>query len=296
MENIQHGYIHVNGIRMHYVTDGSGPLLLLLHGFPEFWYSWRHQIPALSPHFTVVAPDLRGYNETDKPAWGYEVDVLVADVVQLIQALGYRRAIVAGHDWGGALAWYLAMVYPQRVERLITMNTPHPALFAKALRSNPGQILRSLYVPFFQLPWLPETLLRANDYALIERALRDQAIRKETFSDDDIQAFKDAISKPGALTAALNWYRGLRHSRDWLLDAPMHVNAPTLLIWGQADRALSTELTYGTEQYVPDLHIRYIPNGSHWVQQEQPEMVNRYMREFLSDIISQQRTEVTLNT
>lgn len=284
-EQLHHHYIYVNGIRMHYVTAGTGPLLLLLHGFPEFWYSWRHQIPVLSQHFTVVAPDLRGYNETDKPTWGYEVDVLVQDVLQLIRGLGHERAIVAGHDWGGTLAWHLAIAYPQRVSRLIALNIPHPGLFAKALRSNMMQVLRSTYVSFFQLPWLPEALFRANDYALIERIFRDDAVRKDAFSDEDIQAFKDAIAKPGALSAALNWYRRLRRSAGWLLDTPMRVEVPTLLIWGQQDRALGVELTYGTERYVEDLHICYVTRCSHWVQQEQPDLVNRYMLDFLADLI-----------
>lgn len=290
MEQLQHSYIYVNGIRMHYVTAGQGPLLLLLHGFPECWYSWRHQIPALSPHFTVVAPDLRGYNETDKPNWGYEVDVLVTDVVELIHALGYERAVVVGHDWGGMLAWLAAMIYPQRVERLVTMNIPHPALFTRALRDNPRQMFRSLYFAFFQVPWLPELLLRANDYALITWMFRGTAIRKEAFSDEDIGAFKNAISRPGALTAALNWYRALGRGRggDLLQQIDPMVRVPTLLIWGQEDIALGTELTYGTEQYVPDLQIHYIPKCSHWVQQEQPELVNRFMLDFLAPMIMQE--------
>lgn len=286
MQTLEHVYVPINGIRMHYVTSGSGPLVLLLHGFPEFWYSWRYQIPALSHSFQVVAPDLRGYNETDKPTWGYELDVLVADVVELIQTLGHRQAIVVGHDWGGALAWTLAGKYPQRVERLVTMNMPHPTLFVRAMRSNPMQMMRSLYILFFQLPWLPEALLRANDYALIERLFRATAIRKDFIGDEDMQAYKDAISKPGALTAALNWYRALAQGSDWFNDTPLYIEVPTLLIWGQEDRALGTELTYGTEQFVADLHIRYIAKCSHWVQQEQPDLVNRYLQEFLSDLVT----------
>ncbi len=285
MKQIHHRYIQINGIRMHYVTAGSGPLLLLLHGFPEFWYSWRHQIDALSPYFTVVAPDLRGYNDTDKPSWGYSIDVLVADVLELIRALGYERAVVAGHDWGGMLAWMLAIDYPHRVERLIAMNIPHPALSLQALSRNPRQILRSAYVALFQIPWLPEKLISFNDYALLEWAMCSMVFRQNTFSDDDIHAYKDAISKPGALTAALNWYRELVRggSIGRLNNRPLQVAVPTLLIWATGDAALGVELTYGTEHYVPDLRIRYIPNCSHWVQQEQPELVNDALREFLSD-------------
>lgn len=282
-EAIGHGYITVNGIRMHYVHAGSGPPLFLLHGFPEFWYSWRHQISVLSRHFSVIAPDLRGYNETEKPNWGYEVDVLARDVVELMEALGYRRALVAGHDWGGIVAWSLGIVYPQRVERLITLNAPHPQLLRHALRRNRRQLRRSWYVLAFQVPWLPEQIIRANDYALIEWMFRGMALRQHTFSDDDIDAYKDAASKPGALTAMINWYRnvGRNRSAGFFKGTGMQVHVPTMMIWGENDSALGRELTFGTESFVPDLQIRYIPNCSHWVQQEAPDEVNQAMLEFL---------------
>jgi pimeloyl-ACP methyl ester carboxylesterase len=282
-DSIQHGYITVNGIRMHYAAAGSGPPLLLLHGFPEFWYSWRHQFAALSPHFTVIAPDLRGYNETDKPAWGYEIDVLTRDIVEFLEALGYQRAMVAGHDWGGMLAWVLAIVYPHRVERLITLNAPHPTLIQQALLRNRRQQRRSWYVGFFQLPYLPELLFSANDYAAIEYSLRGMALRPRTFSDEDIEAYKDAVSKPGALTTMINYYRRLsgRSLAALCRGTDMQVNVPTLQIWGEEDSFLGRELTFGTERYAPDLQIRYIPNCSHWVQQEAPAEVNQAMLDFL---------------
>lgn len=285
MEELEHHYTFVNGIRMHYVKAGRGStLLLLLHGFPEFWYSWRHQLAAFSSRFTIVAPDLRGYNETDKPDWGYETDVLTADVLELMRSLGYERAIVVGHDWGGVLGWMLAITYPHRVERLIALNIPHPARFIEGIQRNPRQWLRSLYVAFFQLPWLPEKVISANDYASMVWGFRGMARRKETFSDEAIQAYKDAIRKPGALTAALNWYRALRHvNPNDYSGSHMRVTVPTLMIWGEKDTALDIKLTYGTEAHVPDLRIRYIPDCSHWVQEEQPELVNQYMDEFLSD-------------
>src|SRR5262245_50501947 len=177
-----HRYIRVNGIRMHYVQAGIGTrLLVLLHGFPEFWWSWRYQISVLSRHFTVVAPDLRGYGETDKPSWGYELDVLVNDVVSLIRELGYTRAIVAGHDLGGNIAWSLAIAYPHRVERLIALNCPHPTVMARALGRNWRQMLRSWYFLFFQLPKIPEALIRADKYQFVERALRGMAVDKSRF-------------------------------------------------------------------------------------------------------------------
>ncbi|MCU0492660.1 MAG: alpha/beta hydrolase [Chloroflexaceae bacterium] len=285
---MQHSYISVNGIRMHYVSAGSGPLLLLLHGFPEFWYSWRHQIAAFSPHFTVVAPDLRGYNETDKPTWGYEIDVLVQDVVELIEKLGFQQAYLSGHDWGGMVAWVTAMTFPHRVARLMALNIPHPACFARELRTNPRQRAQSWYAGMFQLPFLPEAVLSANDYAAIELAIRGTAVHKERFTDEDIAAYKDAISKPGALTAALNWYRavGRTGGRGLFRDVNFHVPMPTLHIWGEKDTALAVETTNGTEQYVPNYTLHRIPDASHWVQQDRPDLVNDYMRAFLADVIA----------
>lgn len=280
MENLKHEYIRVNGIRLHYVTAGQGPLLLMLHGFPEFWYSWRHQIPLLSPYFTVVAPDLRGYNLSDKPNWGYETDVLVRDVAELITALGHNDAVVLGHDWGGMLAWLLAIDHPARVRQLVAMNIPHPALFLQAVRSNPRQLLRSWYIAFFQLPGLPEALIRANDFAAVEWMLRGTAANKAAFSDEDIARYKEALRQPGALSAAIAYYRHLLSPTNTARSSGL-VAAPTLLIWGEQDVALGKELTYGTERLVPNLQTRYIAEAGHWVQQEAPEAVNEALLAFL---------------
>lgn len=280
---VEHHHITINGINMHYVTAGSGPLCLLLHGFPEFWYSWRHQIPALARHFTVVAPDQRGYNETDKPKWGYEIDVLVSDVVELIRALGHERAVLVGHDWGGVIAWATAIAFPQRIERLAILNTPHPAIFGEHLRSNPRQMLRSAYMGFFALPALPELALRAGGYSGLAWAMRRGAARPEIFDDGEMARYKDAISKPGALTAALNWYRAAsrRGSRGLLVGTGLRVNVPTLLIWGDHDPFLGAELVNGTGRFVPDLTLRLVPGAGHWVQQEAAERVNQHLLEFL---------------
>lgn len=283
VSQLRHEYVEVNGIRMHYVTAGQGPLVLMLHGFPEFWYSWRKQIPALAEHFTVVAPDQRGYNETDKPAWGYEVDVLVADTVGLIEALGHERAMVVGHDWGGAVAWAAAITRPHRVERLAILNAPHPAVFARHLRTNRAQMRRSWYMGFFLLPALPELAFRADDYALVDRIFRD-GTPPGTFSDEEIAAYKDALSKPGAMTAALNWYRaaGRQGTRGLFAGTQMRCEVPTLLIWGERDIALGAEMVDDTHEFVADLSVRRLPGVSHWVQHEAPEEVNRHLLEFLT--------------
>jgi pimeloyl-ACP methyl ester carboxylesterase len=279
--NWKHDYITTNGIKLHYVTQGEGPLMLMLHGFPEFWYSWRYQIPEFAKYFKVVAVDLRGYNDSDKPKEqsAYVMSEFIKDIQGLIQGLGYENCTLVGHDWGGAIAWCFAYAHPEMVERLIILNIPHPAKFSEGLRT-PGQLFKSSYVFLFQLPWLPEFMIQSLDYQLIENAFKGMAVNKNAFSQADIEAYKDAAAKRGALTAMLNYYRnifqGQMFNKSWGI-----LEVPTLMIWGEKDTALGKELTYGTEAYVRDLQIKYIPNCSHWVQQEQPELVNQYMQEYL---------------
>ncbi|MFE1747808.1 alpha/beta fold hydrolase [Coleofasciculus sp. H7-2] len=278
----KHEYITSNGIKLHYVTQGEGPLMLMLHGFPEFWYSWRHLIPEFAKDYKVVALDLRGYNDSDKPAdqSAYVMDEFIKDVEGVIKGLGYSSCVLVGHDWGGAIAWNFAYAYPTMVDKLIVLNLPHPAKFAENMR-NPQQLLRSSYIFFFQLPWLPEFLLQSFDYQSIETAFTGMAVDKNAFTKADLDAYKQAAAKPGVLTASLNYYRNLFQQRmlnqDWSI-----LQVPTLMIWGEKDTALGKELTYGTQAYVKDFTIKYIPDSSHWVQQEKPQLVTQYMREFLA--------------
>ena len=281
-KNWNHNYLFTNGVRLHYVSEGEGKLMLMLHGFPEFWYSWRHQITAFSNHYRVVAPDLRGYNDSDKlqSIQSYSISELTKDIAGIITNLGYEKCILVGHDWGGAIAWYFAEQHPDMVERLIVLNIPHPAKFMEGLRT-PQQLKKSWYVFFFQLPFLPELLFKWNNYKAIESAFVKMAINPSAFTDEDIQAYKKSAAKPGALTAMINYYRcfirqHLRSEKSW-----KQLDMPTLMIWGENDTALGKELTYGTDDYVNDLTIKYIPNCSHWVQQEQPELVNQYIADFL---------------
>ncbi len=283
---MQHGYLDTNGIQLHYVAKGEGSLMLFLHGFPEFWYSWRHQIGAFGSDYKAVALDLRGYNDSDKPKEksAYTLAELLKDIEGTIRALGYERCILVGHDWGGAIAWSFAYAYPDMLERLIVLNIPHPAKFAQGLRT-PQQLLRSWYIGLFQLPVLPELLLSAGNYAAIRSAFRDQAVNPNAFTEEDLDQLVTAAAKPGALTSMLNYYRNLSSSGG-LLNRQYDVLAvPTLMIWGENDTALRKELTYGTHQYVRDLTIRYIPNCSHWVQQEQPNTVNRMISSWLEQSI-----------
>src|SRR5438093_7218858 len=209
METWEHRDIITNGIRMHYVTQGSGPLVVLLHGFPEFWYSWRYQIPFLAEHgYTVVAPDLRGYNDTDKPRKGYDVPTLLRDIAGLIRGLGQDQAIIVGHDWGGGLAWQFAIHYPYMTSRLIVMNAPHLYAMLREFRTL-KQLRKSWYIFFFQIPWLPEAIARASRYAFVRRALERDPMRAGAYSARDISLYLDAIAQPGALTATTNYYRAL---------------------------------------------------------------------------------------
>lgn len=281
IETWKHDHIYTNGINLHYVTQGEGDLMLFLHGFPECWYSWRHQIPEFARDHKVVAIDLRGYNDSDKPSdpSAYKMSELVADVKGVIEGLGYQRCTLIGHDWGGAIAWNFADEYPQFLDRLIILNLPHPAKFSQGLRTL-QQLLKSWYIFFFQIPYLPEFLIQLNDYQVLETAFEGMAVKKDAFSQADIDFYKNAFAKRGALTAAINYYRNAFQSgiieKNWSI-----LEVPTLMIWGEKDTALGKELTYGTERYVRDFQIRYIPNCSHWVQQEQPDLVNQYIQEFI---------------
>ena len=284
----KHEFVEANGIRFHYVTAGEGPLVILLHGFPQFWYAWRHQIPALAARFKVVAPDLRGYGDSDKPpnVADYRTDILAADVAALVNALGHDRAHVVGHDWGGAVAWTVALEQPQVVEKLVVLNCPHPKPFAKALRSNLRQLGRSWYMFFFQIPWLPEAIVRYAPEQMTERMFRGMAVRKDAFSDEDLRQFREAMLKPGALTGMVNYYRetfrNVAAMRE-LEKSDVRIAAPTLLIWAENDVALGKELTYGMEPlFSGPFRTHYVPSCSHWVNEEQPDLVNRLLLEFLA--------------
>jgi pimeloyl-ACP methyl ester carboxylesterase len=284
IEPWQHGTLTTNGIRMHYVTQGTGPLIVLLHGFPEFWYSWRFQIPVLAEQgYRVVAPDLRGYNETEKPTAGYDIPTLLRDIAGLIEGLGEERAVVVGHDWGGVLAWQFAIDYPQMTARLIVLNAPHPGAMLRELR-RPAQLRKSWYIFFFQLPWLPEYTLSRNHANEIGRMLRGAALQKEAFPRSETAKYQEAMSKPGAIRAALAYYRQLvRRGPRAYRQRNLLVETPTLLVWGEHDIALDIALTRDLDPWVPHLRVKYLPDSGHWVQQEQPEKVNQYLLEFLSE-------------
>jgi pimeloyl-ACP methyl ester carboxylesterase len=280
---MMHHHALINGIQLHYVEAGSGPLVLLLHGFPEFWYSWHHQIAALSTAgLRVMAPDLRGYNESDKPAGipNYRMELLSGDVLGLVRHAGVERAVIVGHDWGGAIAWDVAMRHPEVVEKLIILNAPHAAAFQREI-GKLSQLLKSWYIFFFQLPWLPEWAMRRRHFAALERTLRQDTLRRGAFSEEDIQRYKEALARPGALTATINYYRAIFRGRLWRGHSTPVIKAPTLVIWGEKDRYLNLSLTNGLGQWVKVLRIERLPGVSHWAQNDAPERVNELMLDFV---------------
>jgi pimeloyl-ACP methyl ester carboxylesterase len=283
----QHLFVETNNIRLHSVTQGQGELVILLHGFPEFWYAWRYQIPALARHFKVVVPDLRGYNDSDKPESGYDLDTLCADIQGLIQRLGYAKAHIVGHDWGGVIAWHLAQKFPHCLNRLVVLNAPPPHRFIQELMSNLDQIRRSWFVFAFQVPGLPEWLIQQNLTEFVKGALREHAIRKGAFSAEETQIYQAALAKPGVLHSAMSYYRQLLWPPNWLsslIRIPQKVEAPTLVLWGKDDSFLSHKLTEGLDRLIAaPFKLRVIPECGHWVQQEVPQTVNRELLNFLKN-------------
>jgi pimeloyl-ACP methyl ester carboxylesterase len=283
---IEHRYIDLGEVYLHYVEAGSGPLVVLLHGFPEFWYSWRYQIPALAKAgFRVVAPDMRGYNISGKPRGvkAYHIDKLTGDVAKLIEKLGAEKAVVVGHDWGAMVAWVFAMQYPQLLERLVILNVPHPVRLEKGLRT-PQQLLKSWYTFFFQIPFLPEFFSRLFDYQVFRQTFKRDPVRPGAFTSEDVEKYVQAIAQPGALTAGINYYRAIMRAQlIWKDRPPYHkIKAPVLVIWGDQDRYLGKELAEPSAEWVPGAEVRHLRDASHWVQLDCPEQVNELIINFLS--------------
>jgi pimeloyl-ACP methyl ester carboxylesterase len=282
---VAHGYAEVGGgVRLHYVEAGEGPLVVLLHGFPEFWYSWRRQLPALAAAgFHVVAPDMRGYNLSDKPAgWrSYDVESLAGDVAGLIRHFGEPRANVVGHDWGAAVAYGVAMYHPELVERLAILNVPHTERMLHGFRTL-RQLRKSWYMFFFQIPGLPEAVARRDGFAFAKRTLRSDS--PASFSDADLERYVEAWSQPGALTTMIDYYRAaLRTSPRATLRQLRPVQAPTLVIWGERDRHLGAELAEPLPKWVPNVRVERLPQATHWVHHEEPARVNELLAGFFAE-------------
>jgi pimeloyl-ACP methyl ester carboxylesterase len=295
---IRHGYAKVNGIKLHYAESGSGDdLVLLLHGFPEFWYSWRHQLTALGSRFHVVAPDLRGYNLSEKPSRveDYSLDVLANDVIGLIDHFGATKAAIVGHDWGAGVAWVVAQKYPERISKLAVLQVPPAAAWRANLTL--GQLFRSWYMFFFQIPRLPEWVIRKNNFKGLDGVFKEKVGRAGSFTDADVEAYRLALSQPGSLTSAINYYRAnvlrmMRGSKPSSGSVPSsekgigkdsRIRVPTLFIFGEKDFAILPRTVRGVANYVnaPFSELR-LPDSGHWVQNEAVEEVNEALIEFLS--------------
>lgn len=276
-------YAQLPGLRLHYITSGprDGEPVILLHGFPEFWYSWRFQIPALAEAgYRVIAPDQRGYNLTDKNG-PYDTTTLSGDIAHLQDALGVTSSHVIGHDWGGAIAWTFAARFPQRTRKLVILNAPHPNAYLDTIRRHPRQILLSWYIYFFQIPALPELLFRANNYRLIDQAF--SRVHPSYMTAADVQRYKDACAQPGALSAMIGWYRAT--FRDLLAQGGnpprLAINAPTAVIWGEGDDYLDRRCNDTLRRYVAQLDLHFLGDASHWVQLDRPDVVNSLILGFL---------------
>ena len=290
----QSQYADVNEIRLHYISIGRGKLIMFVHGFPEFWGQWENQLEEFGKDYQAVALDMRGYNLSSKPedVDAYHAKYLIEDLQALGGHLGHQKYILVAHDWGGAVAWAAAMRHPECAEKLIIINSPHPAVFARELLNNPDQQKASQYMLLFRSP-KAERVLSANNYARLMDMVT-QFGSKWAMAEEDRSKYIHAWSQPGALTGGLNYYRASplypptspadTEKIQNILNLPhemLAVKVPTLVIWGEQDRALLTGNLDGLEEYVADLTVKRIPDGSHWVSHEQPERINALIRDFL---------------
>ena len=277
--------VAANGLTFAVDTAGSGPdVALFLHGFPESRRSWRHQLPVLAGlGWRAVAPDLRGYGDSSRPLEleAYRMEHLVEDAAGLFDALGARRRLLVGHDWGGMIAWTFAMRQARALDGLVIMNAPHPEIFRRVLRRSWAQRARSWYVLFFQLPWLPEALMTANGAMAVERAFTSMAVNKDAFPPEILAHYRRNARAKGGMTAMINYYRANFATFSARAESREPIKTPTLMIWGERDTALGVELTEGYGPYVSDLELFRLPNASHWVQQDAAQAVNDRLASWL---------------
>lgn len=282
--------IRTNGVQLHVVQAGptEGPPVVLLHGYPEFWWGWNQQIARLArAGFHVIAPDQRGYNASDKPddIDAYRVDRLTADILGLIEYLGYSQVNLAGHDWGGAIAWYLVIEHPEHFRRLVMFNAPHPLAWVDARSSAPQEETINWFRTFFQLPILPELLARAGNWWLLVKNLRDTS-RPGTFPDPDMDYYRYAWDRDGAMGAMINWYRAnFRHPHQVSGDGTVRI--PTRIVWGTRDRFFESRLAQLSVRHCANAELVEVPDAGHWLLHEEPEFTSRQMIEFFSDLPAQ---------
>ena len=271
----------INDLNFHYVEAGEGPLVILLHGFPEFWISWRHQIPALvEAGYRVIAPDMRGYNLTDSPSRvsQYKIDLLASDVVALIQHAGEQKSHVVGHDWGAAVAWHVAMRYPERVNQLAILNGPHPKVFQKGIW-RPSQLIKSWYMFFFQIPLIPELIISRRYDKFMRKISSKHYVNQGLLSTNDIDNYSNVFKNRKSLRGPINYYRAVFRNPFSSRKSIGVINAKTLVIWGRKDRHLGIRLSKPRSEDVPQCRVEYL-DASHWVQQDAHLEVNKLLIDF----------------
>jgi pimeloyl-ACP methyl ester carboxylesterase len=282
---LEHVTLPTNGIRLHVAQSGSryGSLVILLHGFPEFWYGWRRQIkPLAEAGFRVWVPDQRGYNLSDKPRGtaAYRFDELANDVIGLIDAAGVEKCYLAGHDWGAAVAWWVALKHPERLNKIAIINVPHPVIMARTLTSNLAQLRRSWYMFFFQIPFFTEAILRNDDWELMVRMLLDTS-KQGSFTNEDIEKYRQAWWRKGAVTSMLSWYRAaLQMPPD--MSGDMHIKVPTLILWGAQDITIGREMAQPSLDLCDEGKLVLFENSSHWVQLDASDAVNQHLIDFFT--------------
>jgi pimeloyl-ACP methyl ester carboxylesterase len=282
---LRFSHVAANGVTLHVAEAGrdGDPLVILLHGFPEFWFGWREQIlPLAEAGFHVVVPDQRGYNLSEKPKGvaAYDIDHLAADVVALAGHFGHDHFSLVGHDWGSAVAWWVGQNYPQHIDRLVTMSAAHPAVWVDGFRNDPRQRRKSYYVRLFQIPALPEFALRARRFKVLADAITDTAV-PGTVGEAKLAYYREAWSQPGALTAMLNWYRGI-FRRRLLPPSDYRIRVPTIMVWGARDRYGETDLARASVKLCDQGELVLFENATHWVQADEPERLNKLLLEFLN--------------
>ncbi|XP_076978026.1 epoxide hydrolase 3 [Tamandua tetradactyla] len=286
----EHGFLILknSGLRLHYVSAGrgKGPLMLFLHGFPENWFSWHYQLREFQDRFHVVAVDLRGYLPSDAPKEVdcYTIDLLMADIQDIILGLGYSTCILVAHDWGGVLAWNFSIYYPSLVDRLIVISAPPMSVYQDYALHHPSQFFRSGYMFLFQLPWLPEKLLSMSDFQILKSVFTHRKTGIPRLSPHELEAFLYGFSQPGGLVGPLNYYRNL--FRNLPLE-PQELATPTLLLWGEKDSTLESGLVGAiSSRFVPGrLQAHILPGVGHWIPQSHPEEMHQYMWAFLQDLL-----------
>lgn len=290
---LEHRFIDTNGVRLHVVMAGpsDGQPLLFLHGFPENWWGWRAQIPYFAGRgYRVIVPDQRGYNLSDKPrpVAAYHIDTLADDVIGLLDQLEIERVGIVGHDWGANVTWWVTASFPERFSRAVTLNGPHPRVFSQILRSSPKQMAKSWYAALFLIPVFPEWFGRVTRYRTGQRLMQKFSARPGTFSDLEMENYREAWGRPGAMRGMLNWYRAFYRNRPQLKE-PI-IDVPMRLIWGKQDVALTQQMAAPSiEKYCSRGDVVFLEYASHWVQHDEPAAVNRLIEEWVTadiDVVS----------